>query len=59
MSRKLISLIFFVVVLGMASNASADLVAHWSLDDGGGAVATDFSGNGHDGTIGGTANWVP
>jgi len=58
MSRKLISPIFFVVVLSIASNASADLVAHWSLDDGAGAVATDFSGNGHDGTIGGTANWV-
>jgi len=59
MCRKLICLISFVVVLSLASNASADLVAHWSLDDGGGAVAADFSGNGHDAPVVGTANWVP
>ena len=58
MCRKLIYLISFVLVLGLAVNAGADLVAHWSLDDASGTTATDMSGNGHDGTIGGTANWV-
>jgi hypothetical protein len=58
MCRKLIYLISFVSVLSMAGNASADLVAHWSLDDGSGSTANDFSGNGHNATIGGTANWV-
>ena len=59
MCRKLIYLISFVLVMGLAVNAGADLVAHWSLDDGSGTTATDMSGNGHDGTIGGTVNFVP
>jgi hypothetical protein len=58
MCRKLIYLISFAVVLCATGSVSADLAAHWSLDDGAGTVATDFSGNGHDGTVGGTANWV-
>ncbi|MFH1716600.1 MAG: LamG domain-containing protein [Planctomycetota bacterium] len=58
MGKKLNFLFSLIVTLGLAANASADLVAHWSLDDGSGSVATDFTGNGHDGTVGGTANWV-
>jgi len=58
MYRKLIYLVSFVLVLGVAGNASADLVMHWPLDEGSGTTAVDLSGNGHDGTIGGTANWV-
>jgi len=58
MCKKLIYLISFVFVLSVAGNASADLVAHWPLDEGSGTTAIDLSGNGHDGTIGGTANWV-
>ncbi len=54
----LIYLVSFVLVLSVAGNASADLVAHWPLDEGSGTIAVDLSGNGHDGTIGGTANWV-
>ncbi|MHC4520830.1 MAG: LamG-like jellyroll fold domain-containing protein, partial [Planctomycetota bacterium] len=42
----------------LAGSASADLVLHWALDDGAGTVATDSSGNGRDGDIGGTPNWV-
>jgi len=57
MCRKMFYLMS-VVVLCLVGNATADLVAHWSLDDGSGTTATDMSGNGHDGTIGGTANWV-
>jgi len=58
MSKKLIYLMSFVLVLSIGGNASADLVAHWSLDEGSGTTAVDMTGNGHDGTIGGTANWV-
>ncbi|MHC4285519.1 MAG: LamG-like jellyroll fold domain-containing protein, partial [Planctomycetota bacterium] len=31
---------------------------HWTLDETSGNTANDDSGNGHDGTVGGTANWV-
>ncbi|MHC4701309.1 MAG: PA14 domain-containing protein [Planctomycetota bacterium] len=58
MCRKFFVLISLILLLSLADNVSADLVARWSLDDGAGAVAADISGNGHDGTIGGTANWV-
>jgi len=33
------------------------LVAHWSLDDGGGTIVSDTSGNGHDGQLSGGA-WL-
>jgi len=58
MCKKLIYLVSFVLVLSIAGNASASLVMHWPLDEGSGTTAIDLSGNGHDGTIGGTANWV-
>ena len=57
MYKKLIFLISLAVLFSTAS-ASADLVAHWRLDDGSGTVARDSSGNGYDGTVGGTVNWV-
>jgi len=58
MCRRLTYLISFVVMLSVAGNASADLVAHWRLDDGSGTVALDSSGNGNDGTVNGNAQWV-
>jgi len=58
MYRNLICLFSFVLVLGMAGNASADLVGYWNFDEGSGDVAVDSSGNGNDGTINGTPNWV-
>jgi len=58
MYKKLIYLTSFVVALSLIGSVSADLVAHWSLDDGSGTIAHDMTGNGHDGTVGGTANWV-
>ncbi|MBW7990475.1 MAG: LamG domain-containing protein [Planctomycetes bacterium] len=57
MSKKLICLVSFVLVLSLASNASADLVAHWRLDDGSGTVATETVGN-NDGTLEGDATWA-
>ncbi|HNX27302.1 MAG TPA: hypothetical protein PKK48_07830, partial [Phycisphaerae bacterium] len=39
------------------SEAPSDsLLAHWSLDEGQGSTAADLTGNGHDGTLGGTVN---
>ncbi|MCF7975492.1 MAG: discoidin domain-containing protein [Phycisphaerae bacterium] len=50
MLRKLICLCLFLCLVtpGMTR---ADLVAHWSLDDGSGDVAVDNTGNGHDGAL--------
>ena len=58
MCNKLICLVSFVLVLSMAGNASADLVVHWSLDEGSGTTAHDFSGNGNDGTLNGDPQWA-
>jgi len=58
MVRKLIYLVSFILVLGVTCKASADLIAHWRLDESSGSVAHDTSGNGHDGTVGGIPNWV-
>jgi hypothetical protein len=46
------------LVLGVAHNASAELVAHWRLDDGSGTTAVDSSGNGYDGTLLLDPQWV-
>jgi len=58
MYRKFICLISFVLVLGLAGSTLAELVAYWPLNEGSGTTAVDVVG-GHDGVIGGTANWVP
>jgi hypothetical protein len=53
MSKKMIYLVYFVLVLVVADNASADLVAHWPLD----VDARDIVG-GHDGTLVGGAQFT-
>jgi len=58
MYRKLIFLFSFVLMLCLTGIASAELVAYWPLDEGSGTTAVDVTGNGHDGTIGGTAKWL-
>jgi len=58
MSKKLIYLTSFVLVLSIAANASADLILHWPFDDGSGTTAADASGNGHNGTLEGDPKWV-
>ena len=55
---ELFCLACFVLVVSMAGNASADLVAHWRFDEGSGTVAIDSSGNGNDGTLKGDPQWV-
>jgi hypothetical protein len=37
---------------------AANLVLHYALDEGGGSVAADSSGNGNDGTIEGSPAWI-
>ena len=58
MSKRLTCLIAFVLVVSIGSGASADLLVHWRLDEGSGTIATDTSGNGHDGTFTGDPQWV-
>ncbi len=58
MYKKLSYLLCFVLLLSVISTASAELVAHWPLDEGSGTVAHDTSGNGNDGTFNGEPQWV-
>ncbi len=53
MRRKMIALVYVVSVLGIASNASAGLIAHWPLD----GNAKDTA-DGHHGTLVGGATFV-
>ena len=59
MFRRLICLVSFVLVLIAAGTASADLVGHWTLDDGPGPTIADSSGNGNDGTVVGNPTPIP
>jgi hypothetical protein len=58
MCKKLIYLTCLVFILGVAGNASAQILVHYKLDETSGAVASDISGKGNDGTIDGDPNWV-
>jgi len=58
MCRKLAYLISFVLLLSMTAGvASADLVAYWSMDEGGGTTVGDSTGA-WDGTITGNVTWI-
>ena len=59
MCKKSILLTSFVLVLAVASDASADLVGHWKLNEGSGTTVLDSSGNGNDGTIVNNPTWIP
>jgi len=56
MCRKLIYFTSFVLMLSIAGDASAELVAYWTFDEGSGDSVYDSSGNGNNGTING-ATW--
>jgi len=60
MSKKLIYLISFVLVLGLVltSAAKADLVGWWRFNEGSGDTANDSSGNNHHGTLLGNPEWA-
>jgi hypothetical protein len=51
MCRKLIYLVIAILMLGLTGSVYADLVGHWTLDEGSGTVVADVSGNGNDGII--------
>jgi hypothetical protein len=59
MLRKPILLTFCLLLLGPAWSASAALVGWWQFDETSGNIAHDASGQGNDGTIVGTPQWVP
>ncbi len=48
-----------LLVLVTSSLAGAKLVGWWKLDDGAGTAAVDSSGDGYNGTIVGTPQWIP
>jgi len=58
MFTKTLTLISFLLVLGLLGNASAELVGLWEFDEGSGAVAADSSGNNNDGAFLGNPLWV-
>ncbi|MHC4192360.1 MAG: LamG-like jellyroll fold domain-containing protein, partial [Planctomycetota bacterium] len=59
MCKKLIFLTSFVLVTAVVSDASADMVGYWKLDEGAGTTVADSSGAGHNGFFGeGTPGWV-
>jgi len=51
MSKRLIYLVSFVLLLYLASSASAELVGYWKLDEGTGNTVYDSSTFGNDGTL--------
>jgi len=63
MSKKLIHLISFVLMLGLvltsvAEAADPDLVGWWKLDETSGTTANDATGNGNHGTLFNGPQWV-
>ncbi len=58
MCKKLVCLTSLVVLLSLAGSASAELILHWTFDEGSGTTANDESGSGHNGTIEGDPAWV-
>ncbi|MBP8304434.1 MAG: discoidin domain-containing protein [Phycisphaerae bacterium] len=56
--RVACALAIAVCLMCAAGTAMAGLVGYWPLNEGQGTAVKDVSGNGHDGTIGGTPNWV-
>lgn len=63
MYRKLFYLTSLVLVLNLVGMSAAQditdgLVGWWKFDEGSGAVASDSSGNGNDGTLHGPVEWT-
>jgi len=57
MSRRSILLICLAQMLLGAGSVSAELVAHWRLDETSGTTAHDSSGYGNDGALNGNPQW--
>jgi len=46
------------VIVSIVGVTHADMVAYWKLDNGGGNIVKDSSGNGHDGVLKGAVKWA-
>jgi hypothetical protein len=58
MSKKLIYLVSFALVMGLVNSATAELVGHWRMDEGAGDTVNDSSGNGNHGTLIDNVQWA-
>jgi hypothetical protein len=60
MNKKLVYLISFILIIGIALTSPADAanVGLWKLDDGSGTIAVDSSENANDGTLEGDPQWI-
>ncbi|MCK4886609.1 MAG: family 16 glycosylhydrolase, partial [Planctomycetes bacterium] len=59
MCKKLLFLAVLLVFVGSAcGDITTGLVGHWKMDDGVDSTVADSSGNGNDGTIGGSDTWI-
>jgi len=60
MCRKMFLLTCFALTLSLVLTGlvKADLIGHWTFDEGAGTVAADSSSYGNDGTLGGDPQWV-
>jgi hypothetical protein len=58
MCKNLIYLTLIVLAAVLVNISSADVVVHWTFDEGSGTTVFDASGNGRDGTFVGSPQWV-
>jgi hypothetical protein len=58
MGKRLVCVLSFLLVLGVAGAARGELVGHWKLDEGSGLKAADSSGKGNEGTIVNNPTWI-
>ena len=58
MSRRLIYLTCLILILSAAGNASAQLIAHYKLDEAEGTVVNDSSGKDNHAEIDGNPVWI-
>ena len=58
MCKTSVRLLSCLLVLGMVGVTLGELVGQWKFDEGSGAVASDSSGNNHQGKILGTPDWI-
>ncbi|HQI26568.1 MAG TPA: hypothetical protein PLT20_00675, partial [Sedimentisphaerales bacterium] len=58
MGRRHLCCLACLVLLGMARATLAELVGHWTLNEGGGTVVADSSGKGNHGTIVNKPTWI-
>ena len=59
MGKRYLCCLACLLSLGMARASLAELVGHWTFDEGGGTVVADSSGKGNHGTIVNKPTWIP